>query len=379
MYPQEAAWGQGARLSFAPKPGKKKLSRVSLLFLAHDRPLLSFGTMMGKESEWKSKIEIVINMLMLGSGAGKSGFIPFLVCLSPRARRGKSEIHTEQNRKRTRGNVHDIAWGSSGAHTDEHTKQESTACATFLFQSASGDGAKDLLLAHWWDKKQRRRAALETRRASFPPHRMEAPLSIGSHLPCCVIMVHNGAHLIQAAQGFFPQKPFSSIHSQTSHVLERYYAAFWAQGHHIFAFEWNVVCNQDKILPSAYYKKAVSTNLIFDSRLLFLLLSGGKQSCWPFPPGLLCVCVAECRVNIRALRQAAARTLPWRRSGCWGMHSALFSTNEYQSWSAEMKNDWFENYCWAFSLNRCRVGIDGYLHNLAGILIIVSGICMQMT
>lgn len=46
-------------------------------------------------------------------------------------------------------------------------------------------------------------------------HTMEAPLSIGTHLPCCVIVAHNGAHLIQAAQGFF-LKPFSSIHTNKS-------------------------------------------------------------------------------------------------------------------------------------------------------------------
>lgn len=62
-------------------------------------------------------------------------------------------------------------------------------------------------------------------------------------------------------------------------------------------------------------------------------------------------------------------------------YAALFSTRstEYQSWSAEMKNDWFENYCWAFPLNHRGLGMDGYLHNLTGILIIVSEICMQMT
>lgn len=42
------------------------------------------------------------------------------------------------------------------AHTPTHTlcaqsKQEGAGCerATFLFQSASGDSAKGLLLAHW--------------------------------------------------------------------------------------------------------------------------------------------------------------------------------------------------------------------------------------
>lgn len=44
----------------------------------------------------------------------------------------------------------------------------------------------------------------------------------------------------------------------------------------------------------------------------------------------------------------------------------------------KMKNGWFENYCWAFPLNHRRPGLDGYLHNLTGILIIVSEICMQM-
>lgn len=56
-------------------------------------------------------------------------------------------------------------------------------------------------------------------------------------------------------KAFFFSKAIFSIHSQASHVLERYYAPFWAQGHHIFAFEWNVLCNQDKILLSAYYER----------------------------------------------------------------------------------------------------------------------------
>lgn len=43
-------------------------------------------------------------------------------------------------------------------------------------------------------------------------YRMEAPLSMGTHLPCCVIVAHNGAHLIQAVQGFFlkPISPFTA-------------------------------------------------------------------------------------------------------------------------------------------------------------------------
>lgn len=44
-----------------------------------------------------------------------------------------------------------------------------------------------------------------------------------------------------------------------------------------------------------------------------------------------------------------------------------------------MKNDWFENYCWAFPLNHRRLGKDDYLHNLTGVLIIMSAIGMQMT
>lgn len=52
----------------------------------------------------------------------------------------------------------------------------------------------------------------EIRKGSFsffsPSYRMEAPLSMGTHLPRCVIVAHNGAHLIQAVQGFL-LKPFS--------------------------------------------------------------------------------------------------------------------------------------------------------------------------
>lgn len=45
-----------------------------------------------------------------------------------------------------------------------------------------------------------------------------------------------------------------------------------------------------------------------------------------------------------------------------------------------MKNDWFENHCWAFFIKPLQAREkDGYLHNLTGILIIVSGIGMQMT
>lgn len=103
---------------------------------------------------------------------------------------------------------------------------------------------------------------------------MEATLSIETHLPCCVIVVHNGAHLIQAAQGFFSKAIFS-IHSQTSHVLERYYSTFWAKGHHIFAFEWNVVCDQDNILLIAYYK-GVTVNQLDICHLTFILTAHWK-------------------------------------------------------------------------------------------------------
>lgn len=59
-------------------------------------------------------------------------------------------MHSEQERKRKRLNVHNIARESVHTHT-LCTEQERAACerATFLFQSASGDSAKDLLLAHW--------------------------------------------------------------------------------------------------------------------------------------------------------------------------------------------------------------------------------------
>lgn len=41
-----------------------------------------------------------------------------------------------------------------------------------------------------------------------------ATLSIETHLQCCVIVLHNGALLIQ------PLQPYSSFNSQTSHVSD---------------------------------------------------------------------------------------------------------------------------------------------------------------
>lgn len=94
--------------------------------------------------------------------------------------------------------------------------------------------------------------ASETRRASFFFYRMEALLSIETHLPRCVIVVHNGAHLIQAAQSIF-LKPFSPF-SAKQVILSRDIAQpFKLTATTNCAFEWNVVCNQDKMLLSAYY------------------------------------------------------------------------------------------------------------------------------
>lgn len=265
MYLKEAMWGQRAHLFICTRAEKEKAFPCFSVFLVRDRPLLTFNTLMGKESEQNSKMEMVINMLMLGRGAGKSSFYTrpsaiywrVCACMCECVWRGKTEIEKEQEQERT-GNVH----AHVRAHTHTHThgvqsKQERAACerATFLFQSAFGDSAKGLLLAHWWDKKRGGGwGAFRHSQSQLFFYRMEAPHSMGTHLPCCVIVAHNGAHLIQAAQGFFSKAIFS-IHSQASHVLERYYAPLWAQGHHIFAFEWNVLCNQDKILLSAYYKR----------------------------------------------------------------------------------------------------------------------------
>lgn len=107
------------------------------------------------------------------------------------------------------------------------SKQERAACerATFLFQSASGDRAKGLLLltgeirrggglgvavmegAGWLQR-------LAEPALFFFSYRMEAPLSIGTHLPCCVIVAHNGAHLIQPGPRafLFSEAIFSPIH-----------------------------------------------------------------------------------------------------------------------------------------------------------------------
>lgn len=146
------------------------------------------------------------------------------------------------------GNVHTIT--SEGVHTHTHwhcaqSKQERAACerATSLIQSATGESAKGLLLAHWWDKKLGRRCVFVRFRGSqsqpffFFFYRMGHPLSIGPHLPCCVIV----AHLIQTVQGFFLY-----LHP-TSLVSDGCYAACWAQRHHIFAFEWVLLWNQDEI------------------------------------------------------------------------------------------------------------------------------------
>lgn len=98
-------------------------------FSVCDRPLFTFNTLMGKESEQKSKMEMVINMLMLGRGAGKSSFytrpstIYWRVCACVCAslcvcvcEGGKTEIEKEQGRT---GNVHNIA--CENAHTHTHT------------------------------------------------------------------------------------------------------------------------------------------------------------------------------------------------------------------------------------------------------------------
>lgn len=114
---------------------------------------------MGKESEQKSKMEMVINMLMLGRGAGKSSFYPSLsylfVCVCVKGK------YRDRGRARVKGKGKcTILHVSESMHTCTrvtHThfvlqsKQEKAAFerATFLFQSASGDSAKGLLLAHW--------------------------------------------------------------------------------------------------------------------------------------------------------------------------------------------------------------------------------------
>lgn len=59
---------------------KKKSLLLVFYFLVANRSLLTLNTLMGKkrEREQKSKMEIVINMLMLGREAGKSSFYPSL-------------------------------------------------------------------------------------------------------------------------------------------------------------------------------------------------------------------------------------------------------------------------------------------------------------
>ena len=161
---------------------KKRLGPVFLFFVL-DRSLLTLN-MMGKERVQRSKMEIVINMLMLGRGAGRNSFYPSLsyqlVCVCVK---GKYKDRDWARMKGKRNCAQHCMWvrGCTHMHTLTHThcvlpsKQERTACerATFLFQSASGDSAKGLLLAHWWDKKRGRGGpggpggASDTRKASL--------------------------------------------------------------------------------------------------------------------------------------------------------------------------------------------------------------------
>lgn len=111
MYLKEAMWGQGAHLFICTGAEKEKAFPRFSIFLVRDRPLLTFNTLMGKESEQNSKMEMVINMLMLGRGAGKSSFYtrPSAIywraraCVPECVRRGKTEIEKEQE---WTGNVH---------------------------------------------------------------------------------------------------------------------------------------------------------------------------------------------------------------------------------------------------------------------------------
>lgn len=147
-------------------------------------------------------MEMVINMLMLVRAAGEREQLQVFPwqsdCIFVYGREGE-----RIERRHT--------------HTPQRVNRGKAACkrATFPFQSASGDSAKGLLLAHWWDKKWgqgggegegqtlHRLAKQAFFPFFFPPYRTEAPLSMRTHLPCRVIVAQNGTHLIQAAQDPF--------------------------------------------------------------------------------------------------------------------------------------------------------------------------------
>lgn len=143
-----------------------------------------------------------------------------------------------------------------------------------------------------------------------------------------------------------------------------------------------------KFCSALIIKEAPSTILIFVIWLLFQLLNGSKQSGWPFLPGLLCICIVACWVltatgHWNILVQPATRMLKMTRfpmvvreyTVLYFLHGQMNIKAEVQRW----KMTDLKIIAELFPLNCCRVRIDGYLHNLTGILIIVSGICMQMT
>lgn len=139
--------------------GKKSLL-LFFFFLVADRPLLTLNTLMEKEREQKSKMEIVINMLMLGREAGKSSLNPslsylLLGCVRVCVWRGNTEIETEWEWKEKR-----IVQGVVCEHTcTQCALPEKTAesrmwmCPPFSFNRPLETVQRALLVAHWWDKK----------------------------------------------------------------------------------------------------------------------------------------------------------------------------------------------------------------------------------
>lgn len=129
------------------KATKKKLFPFSLP--------LTFNTLMGKERELKSKMEMVINMLMLGCRAGKSYSYS-----RPSSVTGGACVWGRDRQRKSRQEMCTLLYAWRTQHTlCTGSKQHSAACerATFLIHSATGESAKGLLLAHWWDKKLGRR------------------------------------------------------------------------------------------------------------------------------------------------------------------------------------------------------------------------------
>lgn len=185
---------------------------------------------------------------------------------------------------------------------------------------------------------------------------MEAALSIETHLPCCVIVAHNTTHLIQSVQCFsFLNIIILLIWGRfcsfiTKQVMFQIDTAepFGAQRQHILAFEWLSFVRIIS-LPYSIFHKSHCKTAWYLSRFLFIIY--------------LFFCLAAGRM-FKELNEIKGKG-GWSLPVCFFFSLCMFLPVYYrrppedtggknQSWNAEMKNDWFENYFWAFPLNSRR-------------------------